>query len=188
MLFVPLVCVADAVTEWNEKTMAASAQAKQLPAAASRTVTMVHTAMFDAMNSVEGRYLPYKFKVSAPSGSSAEAAGVAAAHAVLLSLFPEQKADLDVTFASSLGKIPDGAGKTSGISVGEEVAAKILALRASDGADAPNSYRPVTTPGVYVPTTLPISLQWGNVTPWVMERSSQFRPAPTSLERFRLGQ
>jgi hypothetical protein len=178
MLFVPLVCVADAVTEWNEKTMAASAQAKQLPAAASRTVTMVHTAMFDAMNSVEGRYLPYKFKVSAPSGSSAEAAGVAAAHAVLLSLFPEQKVDLDATFAASAGKIPDGTGKTSGIAVGEEVAAKILALRASDGADAPNSYRPVTTPGVYVPTTLPISLQWGNVTPWVMERSSQFRPAP----------
>ena len=178
ILFVPLVCVADAVTEWNEKTMAASAQAKQLPAAASRTVVVVHTAMFDAMNSVEGRYLPYKFKVSAPSGSSAEAAGVAAAHAVLLSLFPEQKADLDATFASSLGRIPDGAGKTSGISVGEEVAAKILALRASDGADAPNPYRPVTTPGVFVPTTLPISLQWGNVTPWMMERSSQFRPAP----------
>jgi hypothetical protein len=30
---------------------------------------------------------------------------------------------------------------------------------------------------VYVPTTLPIASQWGDVTPWVMERGSQFRPA-----------
>ena len=69
ILFVPLLCAADAVTEWNEKTIAASAQAKQLPAAASRTVAIVHTAMFDAINSIEGRYSPYKFKVPAPSGS-----------------------------------------------------------------------------------------------------------------------
>lgn len=134
--------------------------------------------MFDAINSAEGGYSSYKFKVSAPSGSSPEAAGVAAAHAVLLKLFPEQKADLDGAFAASLAKIPDGPGKTSGISVGEEVAAKILALRASDGADAPNIYRPVTSPGVYISATLPISSQWGNLTPWVMQRSSQFRPAP----------
>jgi len=178
ILLIPLVCAADAVTEWNEKTIAASAQAKQLPAAASRTVAIVHTAMFDAINSIEGRYSPYKFKISAPSGSSPEAAGVAAAHAVLLKLFPEQKADLDAAFAVSLARIPDGTGKNAGISVGEEVAAKILALRASDGADAPNTCRPVTAPGVYISTTLPISSQWGNLTPWVMERSSQFRPAP----------
>jgi len=178
ILFVPLVCAADAVTEWNEKTIAASAQAKQLPAAASRTVAIVHTAMFDAINSVEGRYSPYKFKVSAPSGSSSEAAGVAAAHAVLLKLFPEQRADLDAAFAASLARIPDGDGRTAGISVGEEVAAKILALRASDGADVPNTYRPATAPGVFVSPALPISTQWRNMTPWVMERSSQFRPAP----------
>ena len=178
ILLAPIVVVADAVTEWNEKTIAASAKAKELPAAASRTVAIVHTAMFDAVNSVEGRYSPYKFKVSAPSGSSPEAAGVAAAHTALLKLFPEQKADLDAAFAASLAKIPDGNGKTAGISVGEEVAAKILALRASDGADAPTSYRPVTAAGAYVSTALPISSEWGHSTPWVMDRSSQFRPAP----------
>jgi hypothetical protein len=178
LLLVPLIAAADAVTEWNEKTVAASAQAKQLPAAASRTVAIVHTAMFDAINSIEGRYSPYKFKVSAAPGSSSEAAGVAAAHSVLLKLFPEQKADLDAAYAASLAKIPDGNGKTSGIAVGEEVASKILALRASDNADAPNTYKPATAPGVYVTTTLPISSQSGNVTPWVMASSSQFRPVP----------
>ena len=178
LLLAPLIAAADAVTEWNEKTVAASAQAKQLPAAASRTVAIVHTAMFDAINSIEGRYSPYKFKVSATPGSSSEAAGVAAAHAVLLKLFPEQKADLDAAYAASLARIPDGNGKTSGIAVGEEVASKIFALRASDGSDASNTYKPATAPGVYITTTMPISSQSGNVTTWVMASSSQFRPVP----------
>ncbi len=178
ILFVPACAMADAVTEWNEKALAAATQAKQLPFVSTRTMALVHTAMFDAVNSIEGRCAPYKFKVSAPAGSSSEAAVVAAAHAVLLSLFPEQKADLDAAYAASLARIPEGSGKTAGIGVGEEIAVKILALRASDGSDAPNTYKPATTPGAYIPTALPIGSHWGNVTPWVMKRGSQFRPAP----------
>jgi hypothetical protein len=174
---VPAVSAADVVTEWNQKAGAALAEAKLYPFMGSRAMSLVHVAMFDAINSVEGRYTPYKVKVQAPTGSSAEAAGTAAAHAVLVKLFPEQKASLDEAYATSLAQIPDGSAKTAGIGVGEEVAGKILALRAADGADAPNTYRPSTAPGVYVPTTLPIASQWGNVTPWVMERGSQFRPA-----------
>jgi hypothetical protein len=174
---VPAASAADVVTEWNQKAGAAVAESKLYPFAGTRATSMVQVAVFDAINSIEGRYSPYKVKVSAPAGSSAEAAGVAAAHAVLVKLFPEQKASLDVAYAASLAQIPEGGGKTAGIEVGEEVAGKILALRASDGSDAPNNYRPMTAPGVYVPTTLPIASQWGNVTPWVMERGSQFRPA-----------
>jgi hypothetical protein len=167
----------DVVIEWNQKAEAAVVEAKIYPFVGGRTMSLVHVAMFDAINSIEGRYSPYKVRVSAPTGSSAEAAGVAAAHAVLVKLFPEQKASLDAGYVASLAQIPDGSGKTAGISAGEEVAGKILGLRAADGADAPNSYRPSTAPGAYVPTTLPIASQWGNVTPWVMERGSQFRPA-----------
>lgn len=178
ILLLPAFASADAVTDWNEKALAAATQAKQLPFTSTRTMALVHTAMFDAVNSIEGRFTPYKAKVSAPSGSSSEAAAVAAAHAVLLKLYPDQKADLDAAFATSLAKVPDGSGKNAGITVGEEVAAKMLALRASDGADAANTYKPRTTPGAYITTTLPVGSQWGNVTPWVMERGSQFRPAP----------
>jgi hypothetical protein len=167
----------DVVTEWNQKAGAAVGEAKVYPFVGTRAMSLVHVAMFDAINSIEGRYSPYKVKVSAPAGSSAEAAGTTAAHAVLVKLFPEQKASLDAAYAVTLAQIPEGSGKTAGIAVGEEVAAKILALRASDGADAPNTYRPSATPGAYVATTLPIGSQWGNVTPWVMERGSQFRPA-----------
>jgi hypothetical protein len=174
----PSVSVADVVTEWNQKAGACVLEAKIYPFAGTRVMAIVHTAMFDAINSIEGRYTPYKFKVSAPAGSSPEAAGVAAAHAALVRLFPEQKEALDAAYAASLAQIPDGPGKSSGVAVGEEVAAKVLAWRASDGADGPNTYRPVTTPGTYITTTLPIGTQWANMTPWVMERASQFHPAP----------
>jgi PAP2 superfamily len=178
----PAGSAADVVTEWNLKAATCAAEAKQFPFAATRTMAIVHTAVFDAINSIEGRYTPYKFKVAAPAGSSSEAAAVAAAHATLVKLFPDQKAALDAAYAASLAQIPDGGGKTAGIAVGEEVAAKILALRASDGADAPNTYRPGTVAGVYITTTLPVGTQWGNVMPWVMERGSQFRPgAPPQL-------
>jgi hypothetical protein len=140
-------------------------------------MSKIHTAMFDAVNSIENRYTPYKVKVSAPQGSSSEAACVAAAHATLVNLFPDQKVAFDSAYTQSPAQIPDSSGKTTGVAVGEEVASKILAWRASDGADAPNTYRPSTAPGVYVPTTLPIGSQWGSVAPWTMERGSQFRPA-----------
>jgi hypothetical protein len=169
---------ADVVTEWNQKADASILEAKILPFAGTRVMAIMHTAMFDAINSIEGHYTPYKFKVAAPPGSSPEAAGVAAAHAALVALFPEQKAALDGAYAASLAQIPDGAGKTAGIAVGEEVAAKVLAWRASDGANAPNTYRPVTAPGVYITTALPVGTQWVSMTPWVMERPSQFHPGP----------
>jgi hypothetical protein len=177
ILFRPLFA-ADVVIEWNQKANASVLEAMIYPFAGTRVMAIVHTAMFDAINSIEGHYAPYKFKVSAAAGSSPEAAGVAAAHATLAALFPEQKTTLDAAYQGSLAEIPEGAGKTAGIAVGEEVAAKVLASRATDGADAPNTYRPVTSPGVYITTTLPVGSQWGNVTPWVMEKGSQFHPGP----------
>src|ERR1700690_341828 len=117
----PFVCSADVVTEWNQKAGASVLEAKIYPFAGTRVMAIVHTAMFDAINSIEGRYTPYKFKVSAPAGSSSESAGVAPAHATLVSLFPEPRVALDGTFTASLAQIPDGPGKTGGITVGEEV-------------------------------------------------------------------
>jgi hypothetical protein len=182
IVFFPASSLADVIKDWNDRAWAASSQAKQLPFVATRTMSLVHTAMFDAVNSVQGAYAPYKIKAAAAPGTSAEAACVAAAHAVLVKIFPEQAAALDAEYAASLAQIPDGAAKNSGVALGEEVAAKTLALRASDGSDAPNAYRPAAAPGAYVPTTLPVGAQWGNVTPWIMERGSQFRPpAPPPL-------
>ena len=84
----------------------------------------------------------------------------------------------DAVNAIEARRIADGRAKADGIAVGEKVGAEMVALRASDGATAPNVYRPVTAPGVYVVTTLPVSSHWGNLTPWVLDRASQVRPGP----------
>jgi hypothetical protein len=183
LLFIALVAppntaVADAVTEWNEIAAATAAAGRHGASDASRTTALVHAAVFDAVNAIEARYTPYKIRVAAPAGASPEAAAVAAAHAVLVRLYPAQKSPLDQALGKSLSRLAEGTARTDGIAVGEKVGAEMVALRANDGATAPNTYRPVTSPGVYVVTTLPVSSHWGKLTPWVLERSSQFRPGP----------
>ena len=42
----------------------------------------------------------------------------------------------------------------------------------------PNTYRPHTTAGVYVPTVFPAVPHWGKRKPWVMTSGDQFRPGP----------
>ena len=43
-------------------------------------------------------------------------------------------------------------------------------------------YLPVTSPGVYVATSLPVGVVWGKVKPWVMQGGAQFRPgSPPAL-------
>src|SRR5262249_60037737 len=77
-----------------------------------------------------------------------------------------------------LTTIPDDAGKLNGIRLGEAVAAKVLAARVNDGADAPDAYRPRTTPGVYVATSMLAASTWPNVKPFALTRPDQFRPGP----------
>jgi PAP2 superfamily len=74
--------------------------------------------------------------------------------------------------------VVEGEPKQKGIDLGKKAAAEIIALRANDGIDAQEIYRPHTTPGIYVPTVVPVFSTVGAVTPWVMTTGSQFRPAP----------
>src|SRR5436305_10791596 len=74
--------------------------------------------------------------------------------------------------------MPDGAAKSEGVKLGEAVSAKILEARANDGSDAPDDYRPRTTPGVYVATPIMRAPMWPKVKPFAMMNPSQFRPEP----------
>ena len=85
--------------------------------------------------------------------------------------------------AAYLVAIPDGAAKSDGIKLGEAVAARVLEARANDGHDAPDAYRPRTTPGVYVPTAITAASMWPNLKPFVVAMGSQFRLAPPISEQ-----
>jgi hypothetical protein len=112
------------------------------------------------------------------SGTSKEAAAAAAAAAVLATIDTKTAAQMKVDLTNYLASIPDGAAKSEGIKLGEAVAAKILEARANDGSNAPDDYRPRTTPGVYVPTAIMRAPMWPNVKPFAMTSPSQFRPVP----------
>ena len=133
---------ADIVTDWNIKTLELTQAAQASGNAQARTLAMVHVAMSDAINSVKGRYTRYVTNVPMMPAASADAAAASAARTILGELFAKQKAAIDETYASSIKAIPDGESKTQGITLGEQVAAAILADRASDGTAAPDTYRP----------------------------------------------
>jgi len=168
---------ADVITDWNEKAVSAGYAARVTPGMSARNIAMVHIAMFEAINSIEPRYTPYRARLSAESNASREAAAAAAAHPILVRAYPEQTKEFDKALEASLATVPDGQAKMDGIRLGEQSAAAILLERSSDGADAPNTYRPFTTAGKYVPTEFPVMSSWGVVRPFALKSGNQFRPA-----------
>jgi hypothetical protein len=174
---------ANVITDWDEKAIAAlmplaSVPSPYTPYAAYRMMGIVHVAMFDAVNSIEPRYRPYLVQLPADRATSKEAAGAAAAAAILASIDAKTAGEIKVALASYLASIPDGAAKSDGVKLGEAVAARVLEARANDGSNAPDDYRPRTTPGVYVATSIMRAPMWPRVKPFAMASPSQFRPGP----------
>jgi hypothetical protein len=168
---------ADVVTDANTR---AAEVVSRLPAppVTVRTMAIVQVSVFEAVNAITGRYPAGRAGLAAAPGASAEAAVAAATRAALSKLMPAEQAAIDADYQALLRAVPDGPAKTAGIALGEQAAAAIVAQRADDGAAAADTYRPHTTPGVYVPTVGPAVPHWGKRRPWVMSRGDQFRPGP----------
>jgi hypothetical protein len=177
LLLVP-TARADAVTDWNQKACDIVVAAKLTPAAATRTLAIVQTAAYQAVNAITKRYPHGDVKVEASARASVDAAVAAANRVTLAKLLPSQQAAIDSVYQAAVAAIADGPAKTEGIAVGEKAAAAVLASRADDLADKADSYRPYTVAGVYVPTTVPVACLWPERKPWLMKTADQFRPGP----------
>lgn len=171
----------DAVIEWNNVLLDAIRVDRTAPPAASRAMAIVQTAVFDAVNSIEGQYEAYFVRLSGYSNASPEAAVAAAAHKTLVSLFPAQVSTLSAAFTAALADIPDGIAETRGVQLGEAVASQILLARANDGSTTVVTYTPGTDPGDWRPTPngfqAAVLPQWPNVTTFGVMSGSQFMPA-----------
>ena len=180
LLSAPVTAAAgNIITDWDEKAVSlVQTGTVRPPFTSHRTMAILHVAIFDAINSIEPRYKPYIVKLPAAPDISKEAAAAAAAGAVLVKLVPDAAADVQSTLASHLATVPNGDAKAKGIELGQEVAARILAARENDGASAPDAYRPRTSPGVYIPTAMPVGWQVARMTPFVLASPSQFRAKP----------
>jgi len=169
---------ADLATDWNQTTRDVLKAARVIGGPGARTLAMVHVAMSDAINCVQDRYARYITTVGLMPNASAEAAAATAARDILVQLYPAQKQMIEDAYAASIKTIPEGQAKTEGFALGEKIAAAVQADRATDGTSAPDTYRPHTTPGVWVPTALPITAQYARARPWVLNSADQFRPGP----------
>src|SRR5215510_10120078 len=78
------------VREWN--TLAEGVIPTSAGPTLPRTYAMMHVAMFDAVNSIEGGYTAYRTRVPASRIASSEAAAAQAAHDVLVALWPANTA------------------------------------------------------------------------------------------------
>ena len=169
---------ADVVTDWIDRAVAVVYRSDAPTPLRTRNVALVAIAMFDALNAITPRYTPYRAQPATPAGASPDAAAAAAAHYLLIRLYPAEAARLDAAFQGELAAMPESAHKADGIVVGERAAARLLEERSGDGSAAPNTYRPVTTAGSYVPTTFPLEPAWGSVKPFALQAGNQFRPGP----------
>ena len=180
--------LADAVTDWNAITAqvivtAAAAGTPPRPGPTSfLDFTMVHAAVHDAVQAIEGKYEPYAIQIPGATGSSIAAAATAA-HDMLVNRFPGQAASLDTTYLNYLAANGLTVGNP-GVAVGQQAAAGLIALRANDGS-FPNPPLPPfiggTNPGDWRPTLpafAPMAAEWlAYMTPFTLTSPDQFRPA-----------
>jgi hypothetical protein len=114
---------------------------------------MVHGAIYDAVNAIAGTpYQPYLVAPRANRHASTDAAVATTAYQVLLALFPDQENRLRARYDDSLAAIPDGPRKRSGISVGRQAAAAMVAARQNDGSFGDQAWVVGTQPGQWRPT------------------------------------
>jgi hypothetical protein len=161
------VAFADAVTTWNARATDVVAAAKLATPVANRVIAIVQTAVYEATNAVPV--------------ASRDAAIAAANRTALTELVPSQKEAIARAYQEALAGMEGGGARDSGIAAGDKAATDVIARRADDGAAVPESYRPATAPGVYVPTTIPAVPGWPHRKPWLMTSASQFRPAPPPM-------
>jgi hypothetical protein len=176
-LSAPSAARADVVVDWNNHVFTAPTGPQ-----IQRTLAMVHIAMFDAVNAIDTHYAPYLALPPAPSGASPVAAAAAAAHGVLVRLFPAKAPALAAALSASLAAVPDGAAETNGVLFGDLVAQTIYQTRLFDRIlDSPPTYVFGSRPGDYQMTTppgLPQPVNTGAALwiPFALESASQFRP------------
>jgi len=142
------------VVQWNRTLLVIVRTPGAQPATIhpTRSFAIMHAAIYDAVNAIDGTHKPYLVRLSASHFASQDAAAAAAAHEVLVKLYPNFQATLDAELQQALAQIPK-RGKADGISIGTTVADRILALRQNDGSNVqPIPYVFGNAPGDYQST------------------------------------
>lgn len=151
-----------------------------------RKGTIVQTAIFDAVNSIDRTYQPYVGFVTVPgagSTASKEAAVMAAAYRSMLVLFPNSQTTLTQKYQQRKALLTPGKDTNDGIKYGNRAASACIQSRQGDGSEVSETYAYGSAPGSYIPTPpafsiVPCNPEWARVRPFCMTSGSQFRTKP----------
>lgn len=170
------------VLQWNRVLQQTISTPGQHPATIFpvRSFAMMHAAIFDAVNSIDGSYTPYLTIVHRNSRrASQEAAAAKAAHDVLLALYPTRAAVFAAELTASLEGIPSMQSQR-GVTIGAIVADRLLAARENDGWNVPPPpFVLPPTPGNWQPAPAPAGFtQFPAVVPFATASGYQFAPNP----------
>lgn len=175
------------VIQWNKTllTIVRTKGAQPPTIHPTRSFAILHAAIYDAVNSIDGDHRPYRIHIEGvPRHASQDAAADQAAHDVLVNLYPAFQTTLDGQLDQALAEIPDGIDKVAGVGVGRATAAALLAFRVDDGSTTtPPPFVFTNVPGRYQSTPpnfppQPSFTQWPTVSTFVLNRANQFRPGP----------
>jgi hypothetical protein len=187
LLVIGATARADVVSDWNAITGQFISTSNHTGPGILVDFAVVHAAVYDAVQSIDGRYQPYAIRVPNASGSKV-AAAAKAARDVLVNRFGSQSAAIHTRYEAYLAA--NGiAADDPGVAVGAQAAAAIIALRANDGSFPTSPQTPFTgagdtgawrpTPSYLAgapPAFAPMATPWlASVTPFAAKSSSQFR-------------
>jgi hypothetical protein len=188
------------VTKWNRIAMGTlvvfPGPGGGAPPALQINMGMTQGAVYDAVNATEPKHhRPYLLNRRVGARASKEAAAATAAYRVLshlVSTVPETIAfpgragllqTLGSHYAASLAAVPDSPFKDQGIAAGNAAADAMIEARQGDGRFGPSAWDPNSAAGHWQPLVNPVTMlpildptPWvGNVRPFLIETSSQFR-------------
>ena len=173
------------VLRWNEVARTAIRVDRTAPPVAARNLAIMSTAVCDSVGAILGSKSPLVVdgKVApkmAGDTISAEAAALAAAHRVLVNLYPQQLTPLDEAYCKSLADIAAGPNRDAGLTLGRLIADKAIEWRAADCQAMTGTYAPKSGFGAWRPTppefAEPLLPGWVRATPFAVRDDALPKP------------
>lgn len=171
------------VVDWNASVFELAARVDEYkdPFVHLRALTMMHLAMHDAINGVSRKYTSFA-QGAFDAGADPSIAAAAAAHGVLTSLYPGERAFLDAQLERTTAPgSKDPVARKRGLALGKAAAEAVLAAREGDRSNAEEPYTPSTAPGRHrfvPPFELVYRPAFRNVEPVGLASGAQFRSKP----------
>ncbi|MFG1707867.1 vanadium-dependent haloperoxidase [Nonomuraea sp. M3C6] len=151
----PPVPDVDAVRVWNDSALEIVRLKRASDADAARTYAMLNIGMYDAVNGIasargdRARAFALRDQKGAPTHGDQQAAALAAAHAVLTRLYPDQSAQLTERLTANLARLGAGPRVTAGRAWGETVGRDVFTARENDGSSPVETQPAGSGPGVF---------------------------------------